>query len=53
MIDASVGGKTVSMVELLTPFFAAAMVLLPAATPVANPEPPIIAAPAFEEVHVT
>ncbi len=53
MIDVSVAGKTVSVVEPLTPFLEAAMVLLPAATPVANPEPPIVAAPLFEEVQVT
>lgn len=53
MIEFSVAGETVRVVEPVTPFFVAAMVVTPAATPAAKPEPPIVAAAVFEEVQVT
>ena len=53
VMEVSTGCVTVSNVEPLTAFSAARIVVAPRATPVASPEPLIVAAPVFEEDHVT
>ena len=52
-MDCSVGAVTVSNVEPTTDPEVALMVLVPAATPVANPPVPILAVAVVPDPHVT